>query len=203
MKTIISTTTYNDISRMVTNQNTTQAIHNLENAMFKVLGAQAGYYPGVEIKLNGRLKNSLGRFVLKTSAFTGDHIYWIEISKKQALMDLSFGTDYMVDILKHELCHYMVFMDGGDYCDGAYDFEQKLAEVGASSSGATREDNKISRVDQHYYAEHDIYKAYDGDRLVTTVVTEHTTKDKYLNKHCTVAGTPVEVHRVGFELIEC
>ena len=203
MKTIISTTTYNDISRMVTNHDTTQVMHNLEDAMFKVLGTQASYYPGVEIKLNGRLKNSLGRFVLKTNRRTGEETHWIEISKKQAIMDLSFGTDHMVDVLKHELCHYMVFMDGGDYRDGAYDFEQKLAEVGASSSGATREAKQISKVEQHYYAEHDIYKAYDGDHLVTTVVTEHTTKDKYLNKHCTVAGTPVEVHRVGFELIEC
>ena len=127
---------------------------------------------------------------------------YIDISKRQAILDYNFGTDLCLDILKHELCHYMVYMDKGHCGDGEADFEKRLAIVGASSSGVTPERLKVSKVKQHYYVIHDIYHVYKKDNSFMTKLTlNHTEKAKYNDGYnYTYKDTPVIIKRENIEI---
>ena len=163
------TTTYEEFKRMTSTTNQTKIkaiIAKLTQQANDVLREQ-GDYPSIEIRLNGRIRTALGQFV--RGSRRGQAYMYIDISKRQAILDYNFGTDLCLDILKHELCHYMVYMDKGHCGDGEADFEKRLAIVGASSSGVTPERLKVSKVKQHYYIIHDIYHVYKKDNSFINV----------------------------------
>lgn len=70
---------------------------------------------------NARLSTTGGRYLLKS--------HHIEINPKQ--MDVN-GAEEVERIIKHELCHYHLHLDGRGYQHRDADFKQLLAAVGGS-----------------------------------------------------------------------
>jgi len=69
---------------------------------------------------NPRLRTTGGRYML--------HTHNIEINKHYYN---SHGMDELIGIIKHELCHYHLHLNGKGYKHGDLDFKQLLKEVGA------------------------------------------------------------------------
>lgn len=69
---------------------------------------------------NSRLRTTGGRYLLKT--------HDIEINPKQYQ---TFGEAALVDIIKHELCHYFLHLDGKGYQHKDEDFKRLSNRVGA------------------------------------------------------------------------
>lgn len=70
---------------------------------------------------NRRLRSTGGRYLLKN--------HYIEISWNQYE---TFGRDEIERIIKHELCHYHLHLEGKGYKHRDADFKQLLREVGGS-----------------------------------------------------------------------
>lgn len=70
---------------------------------------------------NPRLRTTGGRYLL--------HTHHIEINPKQYE---TFGPEETEKIIKHELCHYHLHLQGRGYRHGDADFQQLLAKVGGS-----------------------------------------------------------------------
>src|SRR5574344_1329083 len=83
----------------------------------------------VPIKINSRLTRALGRF---------KHY---KAPKKPVVIELSknmieyYELEEILDVLKHELVHYALYMQGKRYKDGQYCFESKLKELGITRTG--------------------------------------------------------------------
>ncbi|MCQ6276963.1 SprT family protein [Bacillus sp. V3B] len=69
---------------------------------------------------NRRLKTTGGRYLLSN--------HNIEMNKKYFEQ---FGKDELVGIIKHELCHYHLHLEGKGYKHRDHDFKRLLHEVGA------------------------------------------------------------------------
>ncbi|MDQ0174448.1 SprT-like protein [Bacillus chungangensis] len=81
----------------------------------------------IPIKINNRLKRTLGRCLI-----VGNEIVKIELSGDL----IKYGaTQVIIDILKHELIHYVMFVKGLPHSDGDATFEQELLRLGVASSG--------------------------------------------------------------------
>lgn len=70
---------------------------------------------------NSRLSSTGGRYFTKT--------HHIEISRKQYE---AYGEDEIESIIKHELCHYHLHLEGKGYRHRDADFKQLLNQVGGS-----------------------------------------------------------------------
>ncbi|WP_307327839.1 SprT family protein [Evansella vedderi] len=70
---------------------------------------------------NGRLRTTGGRYSLNT--------HHIEINPKQYSY---YGLEELVKIIKHELCHYHLHLEGRGYQHKDKDFKVLLKEVGGS-----------------------------------------------------------------------
>ena len=69
---------------------------------------------------NNRLRTTGGRYLLKS--------HNIEINPKYYL---EYGLNEMIGIIKHELCHYHLHIEGKGYKHGDRDFKELLTRVGA------------------------------------------------------------------------
>ncbi|UXR77833.1 MULTISPECIES: SprT family protein [unclassified Staphylococcus] len=69
---------------------------------------------------NPRLRTTGGRYLLKT--------HDIEINPKQLE---AFGEAALIDIIKHELCHYFLHLDKKGYQHKDADFKKLSSDVGA------------------------------------------------------------------------
>lgn len=69
---------------------------------------------------NSRLRTTGGRYLLGT--------HNIEVNPKQYV---AFGEAALVDIIKHELCHYYLHLDGKGYQHRDKDFKRLSQQVGA------------------------------------------------------------------------
>ncbi|KGA96206.1 hypothetical protein AJ85_11105 [Alkalihalobacillus alcalophilus ATCC 27647 = CGMCC 1.3604] len=74
-----------------------------------------------EARFNPRLRTTGGRYLLRS--------HDIEFNPKQYEI---FGMDALVGIIKHELCHYHLHIQGKGYMHKDDDFKQLLKEVGGS-----------------------------------------------------------------------
>ena len=94
-----------------------------------------------KLKINNRLSNAFGRFCYFNSK-TDNGV--IEMSGRfmKAAMETN-GWDRAVFVLKHEMVHWYLREKGLPFNDGDKDFEQKLAEVGAISSGVTNKNKQF------------------------------------------------------------
>ena len=68
------------------------------------LSEEFGLTLGIPIKLNGRLKSTLGRFRSR-----GGSRYRMPIDIELAKVTLQNGYDVALDVLKHELIHYALY----------------------------------------------------------------------------------------------
>ncbi|AOM84126.1 SprT family protein [Salisediminibacterium beveridgei] len=73
------------------------------------------------IRFNARLRTTGGRYLLKS--------HNIEINPKQLA---HFGEDALDGIIKHELCHYHLHLEGKGYQHRDQDFKQWIEESGAT-----------------------------------------------------------------------
>ncbi|MEQ6047271.1 SprT family protein [Staphylococcus saccharolyticus] len=73
-----------------------------------------------QIYFNSRLRSTGGRYLLET--------HNLEINPKQLE---SFGEQAITDIIKHELCHYFLHLEGKGYQHRNKDFKVLSAKVGA------------------------------------------------------------------------
>jgi SprT-like protein len=76
----------------------------------------------IPIKVNGRLKTTLGRFIRKAGKSTA-----IELS---ADLVRFHDRKVVIDVLKHELVHYACFELGKPFKDGEEYFERELEKHG-------------------------------------------------------------------------
>lgn len=153
---------------------------------------------GIKVQFNGRIKNSLGRYVQR---YSGE---CIELARSQAIIDYKLDKHNLIDTLIHELTHYQVKCQGGDYADGSVDFEHELAVNGGSSSGSTKTWRKETAVPLRYMGLWDVYTAYskeNGER-VAVVHEKHSKAEKYVNGSYTVKGIRVNLKRTGFVVNE-
>lgn len=88
----------------------------------------------IPISYNGRLKNTLGQLVVSPVT---NRAMKIELSKKEAISAFlmkDFST--IEDVLRHELCHYALFLMDKPFMDGDKYFEDTLIKTNAPSSYA-------------------------------------------------------------------
>ncbi|WP_100374740.1 SprT family protein [Bacillus sp. FJAT-45037] len=74
-----------------------------------------------EARFNPRLKTTGGRYLLQS--------HDIELNPKQYEV---FGHNELVKIIKHELCHYHLHIEGRGYMHRDPEFKALLSEVGGS-----------------------------------------------------------------------
>ena len=83
---------------------------------------------------NSRLKTTGGRYLLQT--------HNIEMNKKY--LD-EFGMDELIGIIKHELCHYHLHLEGKGYQHRDRDFKQLLQHVGGPRYCSSLPVNEVKR----------------------------------------------------------
>lgn len=132
----------------------------------------------IPVVFNGRVKIALGRFVVRGFSFS------IELNKLQAVIAYRRGEDTLLPTLLHELTHYQVYIGGGNFDDGAADFEQALAANNAPSSGATRKAKRSTHAVLEYYTVCDVYRFTTEEGVVKdTKIVEHTTTQAYKGRY--------------------
>lgn len=104
-----------------------ELIHRLRQEADRFLQDAYGLTLNIPLRVNRRLKRTLGRMVLKDG-----RPYVIELSA--ALLEYQ-DWDVIVDVLKHECIHYACFVLKRPYGDGDAHFRRELKRHGVSSSG--------------------------------------------------------------------
>ena len=102
----------------------------------KVAGVLSEKYWGLEFNImvveNGRLQRSLGRAMFTVNRMTG------KVTPKRIELSKNLLTNYpdeiIVDVLKHELCHWALAVQGKPYNDGHPVFENELKRIGSHST---------------------------------------------------------------------
>lgn len=89
----------------------------------------------VPLKLNGRLKTTLGWFIYKKKSLQPVAVHL----NKQFVQNNE--KDIVLNVLKHELMHYALFMKGEPHHDGDSHFENELRKKGIVSQSTV---NKYS-----------------------------------------------------------
>ncbi|HCZ39941.1 SprT family protein [Brochothrix thermosphacta] len=88
-----------------------------------------------QARFNKRLQTTGGRYLLATHAIEMNHKY----------LD-AYGEEYFEKIMKHELCHYHLHLQGKGYQHRDVDFKTMLRAV-----GGTRFCKRIETVNDHQY----------------------------------------------------
>ncbi|GIN15716.1 protein SprT [Shouchella clausii] len=83
-------------------------------------------------RFNNRLRTTGGRYLLKS--------HDIELNPKQYER---YGKEELIGIIKHELCHYHLHLEGKGYKHGDKDFQEWLAKTGAPRYCKTAQDEQI------------------------------------------------------------
>ncbi len=81
------------------------------------------------ITIDGRIKNSLAYF----QHYVGRKKSPVAIKFSKRLVE-NYSNETIKDVILHELCHYVLYMQGKKYKDGDTDFETELRKIGASST---------------------------------------------------------------------
>lgn len=80
----------------------------------------------IPVRINKRLRRSLGRFIEKRG-----EAYKIEFS---AILITNGTADQMISVIVHECIHYALFKLGRNYKDGQEEFENELIKYGSHST---------------------------------------------------------------------
>ncbi|MFB5197991.1 SprT family protein [Bacillus sp. AFS073361] len=83
---------------------------------------------------NPRLRSTGGRYLLSTHNIEINRKYYDQLGEKE-----------LVGIIKHELCHYHLHLEGKGYQHKDQDFKQLLKMVGAPRFCAQLPDMKVTR----------------------------------------------------------
>jgi SprT-like protein len=82
-------------------------------------------YLPFDVEINGRLTRTFGRFVHREREALKVELsrHFVENNKREAVLD----------VLKHELIHFAMFVKGKQHEDGSRDFERELERLGVVS----------------------------------------------------------------------
>ena len=154
----------------------------------------------VPIKISGRLTSSGGYFRGRISGGVREPME-IQMSERfiaSALHDGQEGLEAILDTLKHELVHYVLFKQGRDFSDGDDDFESELARLDIGASGATNKKLVQSKKVNTWYKVVDIYERESYDIIENKVKTFKTYKKHAQNP----ARSRIGYERIGYEVVK-
>ncbi|RBW67856.1 SprT family protein [Bacillus taeanensis] len=109
------------------------------------------------VRFNNRLRTTGGRYLLKS--------HDIEINPKQLE---AFGKKALVEIIKHELCHYHLHLEGKGYKHRDQEFKTLLKRVGGSRYCERLPGMKRKEEVKHYYICKDCSQVYSRKRRIDT-----------------------------------
>lgn len=133
----------------------------------------------VPIKISGRLTSTGGYFKARIEKGVRKPMD-IQMSERfiaSALHDGQEGLEAILDTLKHELVHYVLFKLGKEFRDGDCYFESELARLDIGTSGTTNKKLVKSEKLNVWYSIVDIYEQQGYDMLKEKVVTYKTYKN--------------------------
>ncbi|SDN55626.1 SprT-like protein [Fictibacillus solisalsi] len=108
-------------------------------------------------RFNGRLRTTGGRYLLRS--------HDIEINPKQLTQ---FGMQALVGIIKHELCHYHLHIEGRGYQHKDLEFKQLLKKVGGLRYCETLPGTRTTHAYKYLYLCIDCNQQYKRKRRVDT-----------------------------------
>ncbi|MGG1572684.1 SprT family protein [Fictibacillus sp. NRS-1165] len=108
-------------------------------------------------RFNGRLRTTGGRYLLRS--------HDIEINPKQLS---EFGIDALTGIIKHELCHYHLHIEGRGYKHRDPEFKQLLHKVGGLRYCETLPGTRNVQAYKYLYLCSDCHQQYRRQRKVNT-----------------------------------
>lgn len=150
----------------------------------------------IPIKISGRLTSTGGYFQCRRTHNEKQPVK-IEISERfmaSALHDGQEGLEAILDVLKHELVHYVLCKQGKNFSDGDSDFESELARLNIGASGATNKSLVKSKKVNTWYKVIDIYEQKSYDMLKKKAVKYETYK-----KH---SQKPSPGNRIAYEVVK-
>ncbi|AXF57352.1 SprT family protein [Salicibibacter kimchii] len=110
-----------------------------------------------EIRFNSRLRTTGGRYMLTS--------HDIEINPKH---EENFGREELEAIIKHELCHYHLHLEGRGYQHKDKDFKHLLKKVGGSRHCQTVPGMRRTLPVKYYYRCTDCDRVYPRKRAMDT-----------------------------------
>lgn len=133
----------------------------------------------VPIKISGRLTSTGGYFKgrIEKGIRKPMEIQMSERFMAGALHDGQEGLEAILDTLKHELVHYVLFKLGKEFRDGDSEFESELARLDIGTSGTTNRKLVKSKKLNVWYSIVDIYEQQSYNILKEKVVTYKTYKN--------------------------
>lgn len=151
----------------------------------------------IQIKISGRLTSTGGYFQCRRTHGNEKQPVKIEMSERfiaSALHDGQEGLEAILDVLKHELVHYVLCKQGKNFNDGDDDFESELARLNIGASGATNKSLVKSKKVNTWYKVLDIYEQQSYDMLKEKAVKYETYK-----KH---SQKQARGNRVAYEVVK-
>ena len=150
----------------------------------------------VPIKISGRLTSTGGYFrgVIRGGVRKPMEIQMSERFIASALHDGQEGLEAILDTLKHELVHYVLFKTGKEFHDGDYDFESELARLDIGASGATSKKLAKSKKINTWYSVVDVYEQQAYNITENKAVTYKTYKNH--------AKKPSRDNRIGYKVVK-
>ncbi|SDJ05066.1 SprT family protein [Natribacillus halophilus] len=109
------------------------------------------------IRFNPRLRTTGGRYLLAS--------HEIEINPKH---EAHFGREELKAIIKHELCHYHLHLEGKGYQHKDRDFKNLLEKVGGSRHCQAVPGMRKTQPIKYYYACVDCQHVYPRKRAMDT-----------------------------------
>ena len=150
----------------------------------------------IPIKISGRLTSSGGYFHgrIEKGVRKPMDIQMSERFIASALHDGQEGLEAILDTLKHELVHYVLFKLGKEFSDGDYEFESELARLDIGTSGTTNKKLVKSKKLNVWYSIVDIYERQGYDITKEKVVTYKTYKNH--------AQKQAKGNRIAYEVVK-
>ncbi|RXZ00874.1 SprT family protein [Fictibacillus sp. S7] len=108
-------------------------------------------------RFNGRLRTTGGRYLLRS--------HDIEINPKQMT---KFGMQALVGIIKHELCHYHLHIEGRGYQHKDHEFKQLLKKVGGLRYCEVLPGTRTTQAYKYLYICTDCKQQYKRKRKIDT-----------------------------------
>lgn len=168
----------------------------LEAYAKKFLEKNYNTYLTIPIKISGRLTSTGGHFKGRISGGVREPMD-IQLSERfiaSALHDGQDGLEAILDTLKHELVHYVLFKQGKDFSDGDYEFESELARLDIGASGSTRKELVQSKKVNTWYKVVDVYE-WKGFNITKNKFVTHRIHKKHAKK-------PSRDNRIGYEVVK-
>lgn len=150
----------------------------------------------VPIKISGRLTSTGGYFKARIEKGIRKPME-IKMSERfiaGALHDGQEGLEAILDTLKHELVHYVLFKLGKEFRDGDCEFESELERLNIGTSGTTNKKLVKSKKVNVWYSVVDIYEQQGYNITKEKVVTYKTYKNH--------AQKQAKGNRIAYEVVK-